>query len=279
MGGWSLTVALCSMLVQARAGLQARREGAGLPARREGGRGRGEGVDPGERKRVLATEREREGAKRERAPRKREREGEEEGEEEEEVAMETNSGVVRTEEEQVKGVRRRMEQELRRGGGGGEGSGEESSSSSSREVVEEEVLLQVRADLFVNARSWERVRTALSGPDPLRLSCRFLRVEELSISNTRRLLELVPPRGLLGVDLRYSSLGMEGLASLLPLLASFPALGSLRLHYCNLELRGSAPGQEEVLKEVALGLSRLPELRRLSLTALRLPGHLRLLLR
>ncbi|XP_059901524.1 leucine-rich repeat-containing protein 14 [Gadus macrocephalus] len=262
MGGWSLTVALCSMLVQARAGVQARREG-GL-ARRDG---------EGERKRVLALEREREGAKRERAPRKREREGEGEGE----VAMETNGGegrgAGRTEEEQLKGVRRRMEQERRRGGGGGSSGEESASREGSREV-----LLQVRADLFVNARSWERVRTALSGPDPLRLSCRFLRVEELSVSNTRRLLELAPPRGLLGVDLRYSSLGMEGLASLLPLLASFPALGSLRLHYCNLELRGDAAGQEEVLKEVALGLSRLPELRRLSLTALRLPGHLRLLL-
>ncbi|CAL8292279.1 unnamed protein product [Lota lota] len=256
MGGWSLTVALCSMLGQARAGVQARREG--VQARRDG---------EGERKRVLAMEGEGEGAKRERAPRKREREGE--------VVMEMNGegkGVARTEEEQVKGVRRRMEQERRRGGGR-EGSGGEESRESSQEV-----LLQVRADLFVNARSWERVRMALSSPDPLRLSCRFLRVEELSVSNTRRLLELVPARGLLGVELRYSSLGMEGLASLLPLLTSFPALSSLRLHYCNLELHGSVTGQEEVLKEVALGLAQLPELRRLSLTALHLPGHLRLLL-
>ncbi|CAL8312561.1 unnamed protein product [Merluccius merluccius] len=259
MGGWSLTVAICSMLGQARAGMQARREALG--ARREG---------EGERKRVLAMAREREGVKRERAPRKREREGE--------VVMETSSegqGVAaRTEEEKAVGVRRRMEQERRRGGGGGgEGSGGEESGAGS-----EEVLLQVRADLFVNARSWERVRAALSSPGPLRLTCRFLRVEELSVSNTRRLLELLPPPGLRGVDLRYSSLGMEGLSSLLPLLSSFPALGSLRLHYCHLDLRGSVTGQEEVLKEVALGLAQLPELRRLSLTALRLPGHLRLLL-
>ncbi|KAK0137772.1 Leucine-rich repeat-containing protein 14 [Merluccius polli] len=259
MGGWSLTVAICSMLGQARAGMQARGEALGA---------RGEG----ERKRVLAMAREGEGVKRERAPRKREREGE--------VVMETSSegeGVARTEEEKAVGVRRRMEQERRRGGGGvgggGEGSGREESGAGS-----EEVLLQVRADLFVNARSWERVRTALSSPGPLRLTCRFLRVEELTVSKTRRLLELLPAPGLRGVDLRYSTLGMEGLSQLLPLLSSFPALGSLRLHYCHLDLRGSVTGQEEVLKKVALGLAQLPELRRLSLTALRLPGHLRLLL-
>ncbi|KAG7258256.1 hypothetical protein CRUP_020608 [Coryphaenoides rupestris] len=194
---------------------------------------------------------------RERAPRKREREG---------VGGE---GVARTEEAWVKGVRRRMEDERKRGEGGG---GEESGGGG------EEALLQVRADLFVNARSWERVRSALSSARPLRLTCRLLRVEELSVSSTRRLLELLPAPGLQGVDLRYSSLGMEGLASLLPLLASCPALRSLRLHYCNLELHGGVTGQEEVLKEVALGLARLPELRQLSLTALRLPGHLRLLL-
>lgn len=151
-------------------------------------------------------------------------------------------------------------------------------SRQETEDVNSDVLVHVRADLFVNARSWERVRVALSTGGLLKLQCRYLRMEEISVSSIKTLLDLLPRQGLLGIDVRYSSLGVAGLAELLPLLATFPALSSLRLHYCNLDFRRDHPGQEEVLRELSLGLAQLQELRRLSLTALRLPGQLRVLL-
>ncbi|CAJ1082073.1 leucine-rich repeat-containing protein 14 [Xyrichtys novacula] len=259
MGGWSLTVALCTMVVQARAGAQ-------RAQRREGER---------ERKRFSALEREKD-VKRERGLWKRESNGDE-------VDRKTlggdNSEGMRScgslnEEELAKGVRRRMEMERRR---------ETALPGGSRKETEEkevnsDVLVHVRADLFVNARSWERVRAALSTQGPLKLQCRYLRVEEISVSSIRTLLDLLPHQGLLGIDIRYSSLGVAGLVELLPLLSTFPFLQSLRLHYCNLDFRRDHPGQEEALRELSQGLAKLQELRRLSLTALRLPGQLRVLL-
>ena len=245
MGGWSLTVALCTMVVQARAGAQR--------AQRE-------------RKRFSALEREKD-VKRERGQWKR--------------GKETNgndregSCATLSEEELMRGVRRRMEGERKRepavtGSGG---------SRKETEDVNSDVLVHVRSDLFVNARSWERVRGALTTSGPLKLQCRYLRVEEISVSSIRTLLGLLPRQGLLGIDVRYSNLGMAGLAELLPLLSAFPALNSLRLHYCNLDFRGDHPGQEDALRDLSQGLTQLKELRRLSLTALRLPGQLRVLLR
>ncbi|XP_047424771.1 leucine-rich repeat-containing protein 14 [Mugil cephalus] len=252
MGGWSLTVALCTVVVQARAGAQ-------RGQRKEGER---------ERKRFSALERERD-IKRERGQRKR---GSELGGDE----TSSESERVMSEEELIKGVRRRMEMERKReaaltGPGG-------SKRESEEKEFDGEVLMHVRADLFVNARSWERVRVALSASGPIKLQCRYLRVEEFSVSSIRTLLGLLPRRGLLGVDVRYSSLGVAGLAELLPLLSTFPALNSLRLHYCNLDFRRDHLGQEEALRDLSQGLAHLQELRRLSLTALRLPGQLRVLL-
>lgn len=258
MGGWSLTVALCTIVVQARAGAQ-------RAQRKEGER---------ERKRFSALERERD-IKRERGQRQRgsELNGDETSTDRERFG---SSGLM-SEEELMKGVRRRMETERKReaavtGPGG-------SKRESEEKEVDSEVLMHVRADLFVNARSWERVRVALNTSGPIKLQCRYLRVEEFSVSSIRTLLGLLPRRGLLGIDVRYSSLGVAGLAELLPLLSTFPALNSLRLHYCNLDFRRDHLGQEEVLKDLSQGLAHLQELRCLSLTALRLPGQLRVLLR
>ncbi|KAF5894307.1 leucine-rich repeat-containing protein 14-like, partial [Clarias magur] len=236
MGGWSLTVALCSTVVQARNHTTAYR-----------GRRRDDREN---------MKRERDGAvKRDRARLKKE--------EGEKVAC----GEISTPgEEKVKGVRRRMEMQKRAG------------AQPQQVPSREDVLVNVRADLFVNARSWERVRGALSLSGPLRLHCRFLRVEELPASSIASLLELLPQEELLGLDVRYSSLGVSGLALLLPQLARFPRLGSLRLHYCNLDVLRTRPGQQEALQDVSQGLGELKMLRKLSLTALRLPGHLRLLL-
>uniref|UniRef100_A0A8C8LRN1 Leucine-rich repeat-containing protein 14 n=1 Tax=Oncorhynchus tshawytscha TaxID=74940 RepID=A0A8C8LRN1_ONCTS len=256
MGGWSLTVALSTMVVQARAAAQ-------KALGREGER---------ERKRVLAMERERDVVKRERGG------GLEEGEgggllvESVRKEKEETSGCLR-EDQQVKGVRRRMEMERRKesaavAGGKGEADSE----------VDSEVVVCVRADLFVNARSWERVRAALGTTGPLKLQCRYVRVEELSVSSIGSLLDLLPRHVLLGVDIRYSCLGVAGLALLLPQLSMFPMLSSLRLHYCNLDIRRDMAGQEGAMKDMSQGLGKLSQLRRLSLTALRLPGHLRMLL-
>lgn len=251
MGGWSLTVALCSTLLQARNITSASR-----------GRRRD---DREKKKRGLETERERDGAvKRDRAGLKKEGEGSK-------MDCGNNTaneqGISMQEEENVKGVRRRMELERSKGG------------HPMQNPSREDILMDIRADLFVNARSWERVRGALSLSGPLRLHCRFLRVEELPVSSITCLLPLLPQEELLGLDVRYSSLGVTGLAMLLPHLAPFPRLGSLRLHYCNLDVLRARPGHQEALQDVSRGLGELKRLRRLSLTALRLPGHLRLLLR
>ena len=257
MGGWSLTVALCTMVVQARAGLQ-------RAQRKEGER---------ERKRFSALEREKD-VKRERGKWKR---GKEASGDEELGGNNTDKmglfGML-GEEEMMTGVRRRMEMERNREIDVG-GSGKEVEERD----VNSDVLVYVRADLFVNARSLERVRVALSTAGPLKLQCRYLRVEEISVSSVRALLNLLPHQGLLGIDIRYSNLGVAGLAELLPLLSNFPALNSVRLHYCNLDFRRDLPGQEEALRELSLALAKLQGLQRLSLTALRLPGQLRVLLR
>lgn len=258
MGGWSLTVALCTMVVQASAGAQ-------RAQKKEGER---------ERKRFSALERERD-LKRERGQRMeaKELDGDETCIHKDAIG----SSVLIGEEDLSKGVRRKMEMERKRGTAG------TALRGSKRELEEKEVdgdvLVHVRSDLFVNARSWERVRMALTTSGPLKLQCRYLRVEEISVSSIKTLLTLLPRRGLLGIDVRYSSLGVAGLAELLPLLSTFPALNSLRLHYCNLDLRRDHLGQEEALRDLSQGLAHLQELRRLSLTALRLPGQLRVLLR
>lgn len=256
MGGWSLTVALCTMVVQARHGAR--------KTRRDGDR---------ERKRFSAIEREK-GVKREKVWRK----GLKELKSDE--MCNSRDGTAPScsvnEEKLMKGVRRRMEVEKKRGISAPWLDGAKRETEES--VVDTDVLVHVRADLFVNARSWERVRVALSTPGPLKIQCRYLRVEEISVSSIRNLLDLLPSRGLLGIDIRYSSLGVAGLAELLPLLATFPALNSIRLHYCNLDFRRDYLGQDEALRELSQGLACLQELRRLSLTALRLPGQLRVLL-
>ncbi|XP_069047254.1 leucine-rich repeat-containing protein 14 [Lepisosteus oculatus] len=242
MGGWSLTLALCSAVLQAR-GSEAVGV-AGTKLRRGGSLGEGEW------KRGLA----------------RGLEGEMGGEGKRERGLgvgaegEKEKGALRhpeTGRERKRGYTRLMEMDSER---------------------EHATAVDVRADLFVNSRSWERVRAALTAGGPLRLQCRELRVEAMPATSIVTMLSLLPRPGLQGLDLRYSNLGVDGLALLIPALAPFPELRSLRLHYCNLDLRRHQPGQEVELCKIARGLGALGSLRRLSMTALRLSGHLRLLL-
>ncbi|XP_026071363.1 leucine-rich repeat-containing protein 14-like [Carassius auratus] len=266
MGGWSLSVALCSMVLQARAA-------ASRAHRRDGER---------ERKRGLEAERNRGSIKRDRGKvvsgnSGQGSQGGHEAQEVEKMECKTNERML-PEDESVKGVRRRMEIQRRKTLSEGKSNTSSNNSSLCDQDWDEVVVVHVRTDLFVNSRSWERVRDALSQPGPLRLHCRYLRVEELSAPSIACLLGLLPQQNLLGVDIRYSSLGASGLAMLLPLLAPFPQLHSLRLHYCNLDLQRTQPGQQGALQDMSKGLSSLKKLKRLCLTALRLPGHLRLLL-
>ncbi|KAK9971842.1 hypothetical protein ABG768_025189 [Culter alburnus] len=266
MGGWSLTVALCSMVLQARAA-------ASRAHRRDGER---------ERKRGLEVERERGTIKRDRGSVGcgNSGEGSQGGHRVEVVGkMEcrTNERTL-PEVESVKGVRRRMEIQRRKISSEVKSNNSSNNGSLCDQDWDEVVVVHVRADLFINSRSWERVRDALSQLGQLQLHCRYLRVEELSAPSIASLLGLLPQQDLLGVDIRYSSLGVSGLAMLLPLLAPFPQLHSLRLHYCNLDLQRTQPGQQGALQDMSKGLGSLKRLKRLCLTALRLPGHLRLLL-
>lgn len=258
MGGWSLTVALCTMAVQAQAGVK-------RAQRREREQ---------ERKRFSALQRETD-VKRERGHRIK---GEELVQNKANAELVGNekilSSVVRSKEDLINGVRKRMEMEKKSEGA----LANEGDSRMDSDEKDFDVLVHVKADLFVNARSWERVRVALSTHGPFKLQCRYLRVEEISVSSIKTLLDLLPRQGLLGIDVRYSSLGVAGLAELLPLLSFFPALHSLRLHYCNLDFRRDHRGQEEALRNLSQGLAELQQLKCLSLTALRLPGQLRVLL-
>ncbi|XP_037549755.1 leucine-rich repeat-containing protein 14 [Nematolebias whitei] len=254
MGGWSVTVALCTKVVQARAEVQ-------RTQRKEGDR---------ERKRFSDLERERD-LKKERGQRQ-ELSDDSMCSKREKLVL----PCLASEAEQIKGVRRRMELERRRetaatGLGG-------SKSEMKEKETNDDVLVHVRADLFVNARSRKCVCLALGSSGPLKVHCRYLRVEEISVANIRTLLNLLPCRGFLGIDVRYSNLGAAGLAELLPHLSNFPELNSLRLYHCNLDLRRDRLGQEDVLRDLSQGLAQLKGLRRLSLTGLRLRGQLRVLL-
>ncbi|XP_028826214.1 leucine-rich repeat-containing protein 14 isoform X2 [Denticeps clupeoides] len=258
MGGWSLTVALCSMVLQAKAAAK---------------KVKGRDV---ERDRKRGLEMERDGAV------KRDRGSGDSGTDQEEAGESQKNGVkgvridcVRNGKEHeegdlAKGVRRRMEIQRK--------NGIIEPNEDSVNTDPEHIMVHVRADLFVNARSWDRVCGALTSQGPLRLHCRFLRVEELLASSIASMLAMIPKQCLLGVDIRYSNLGVSGLGLLLPLLSPFRLVKSLKLHYCNLDVHRDLPGQEKALRDMSQGLGELHCLRQLSLTALRLPGHLRMLL-
>uniref|UniRef100_A0A672PLR0 Si:ch73-174h16.4 n=2 Tax=Sinocyclocheilus grahami TaxID=75366 RepID=A0A672PLR0_SINGR len=180
MGGWSLSVALCSMVLQARAA-------ASRAHRRDGER---------ERKRGLEAERDRGTIKRDRGKVGcgNSGEGSQGGhgvEEVEKMECKTNERML-PEDESVKGVRRRMEIQRRKTISEGKSNTSSNSSRLCDQDWDEVVVVHVRADLFVNSRSWERVRDALSQPGPLQLHCHYLRVEELSAPSIASLLGLLP---------------------------------------------------------------------------------------
>ncbi|NXK44225.1 LRC14 protein, partial [Chauna torquata] len=136
--------------------------------------------------------------------------------------------------------------------------------------------VEVRVDLFVNSTSWGILWAALHGGGALRLRCRDFHAEELSLASTVGLLEALEPAGLRRVELRFNNLGLPGLCEVVPRLARFPGLVSLRLPYSNVDTR--RPGSEEGLRCLAAGLGQLQRLRELNLGSCRLSGRLRQLL-
>ncbi|NXH77964.1 LRC14 protein, partial [Hydrobates tethys] len=137
--------------------------------------------------------------------------------------------------------------------------------------------VEVRADLFVNGTSYGVLRDALqTGPaGPLRLKCRDFHAEELSVAGTVSLLESLEPAGVRRVDLRFNNLGLAGLCAVLPHLARFPDLLSLKLPYSNVDVRRFAPETDTGLRCLAAQLGRLPRLKELNLGSSRLSGKLR----
>jgi len=136
--------------------------------------------------------------------------------------------------------------------------------------------VEIRADLFVNATSFGVLRDALRAAGPLRLKCRDFHAEELSAAGTVDLLESLEPAGVRRVDLRFNNLGLPGLCAVLPHLARFPDLLSLKLPYSNVDVR-RAPA-DAGLGQLAAQLGRLPGLKELDLGSSRLSGKLRQLL-
>ncbi|NWU53274.1 LRC14 protein, partial [Dromas ardeola] len=138
--------------------------------------------------------------------------------------------------------------------------------------------VEVRADLFVNATSFGVLRDALRAAGPFRLKCRDFHAEELSVAGTVSLLESLEPAGVRRVDLRFNNLGLAGLCAVLPHLARFADLLSLKLPYSNVNARRLTAGTEAGLRCLAAQLGRLPRLKELNLGSSRLSGKLRQLL-
>ncbi|XP_018429490.1 PREDICTED: leucine-rich repeat-containing protein 14 [Nanorana parkeri] len=142
------------------------------------------------------------------------------------------------------------------------------------------VYVEVRVDLFVNSTSYSVLQEAVqvSARGPLRLRCRDLRAEELSLRNTVELLELLDPAGLRQIDLRFNNLGLGGLNALLPTMVKFSSLRSLKLPYSNIDVRRLTSDTEDAMRKFATLIGQLRSLKELNLGSSRLSGHLRQLL-
>uniref|UniRef100_A0A8D2LSG1 Leucine-rich repeat-containing protein 14 n=1 Tax=Varanus komodoensis TaxID=61221 RepID=A0A8D2LSG1_VARKO len=153
-------------------------------------------------------------------------------------------------------------------------------SKQQSKCVKRPVSVDVWVDLFVNSTSYGVLKDALqtNSSNALRLRCRNFRAEELSIASTVGLLEFLDPAGVRQVDLRFNNLGLSGLRVVLPHLAKFTNLASLKLPYSNIDVRRLTVGMEGSLQYFATQLSRLSCLKELNLGSSRLSGKLRQLL-
>lgn len=143
------------------------------------------------------------------------------------------------------------------------------------------VPVEVRVDLRVNRASYAFLREALrsSAGSPLRLCCRDLRAEDLPMRNTVALLQLLDAGCLRRVDLRFNNLGLRGLSVIIPHVARFQHLASLRLHYVHGDSRQPSVDGEDNFRYFLAQMGRFTCLRELSMGSSLLSGRLDQLLR
>lgn len=143
------------------------------------------------------------------------------------------------------------------------------------------VPVEVRVDLRVNRASYAFLREALrsSAGSPLRLCCRDLRAEDLPMRNTVALLQLLDAGCLRRVDLRFNNLGLRGLSVIIPHVARFQNLASLRLHYVHGDSRQPSVDGEDNFRYFLAQMGRFTCLRELSMGSSLLSGRLDQLLR
>uniref|UniRef100_A0A8I3N8V0 Leucine-rich repeat-containing protein 14 n=1 Tax=Canis lupus familiaris TaxID=9615 RepID=A0A8I3N8V0_CANLF len=138
------------------------------------------------------------------------------------------------------------------------------------------VPVEVRVDLRVNRASYAFLREALrsSVGSPLRLCCRDLRAEDLPMRNTVALLQLLDAGCLRRVDLRFNNLGLRGLSVIIPHVARFQHLASLRLHYVHGDSRQPSVDGEDNFRYFLAQMGRFTCLRELSMGSSLLSGRL-----
>ncbi|XP_046498075.1 leucine-rich repeat-containing protein 14 isoform X1 [Equus quagga] len=138
------------------------------------------------------------------------------------------------------------------------------------------IPVEVRVDLRVNRASYAFLREALrsSVGSPLRLCCRDLRAEDLPMRNTVALLQLLDAGCLRRVDLRFNNLGLRGLSVIIPHVARFQHLASLRLHYVHGDSRQPSVDGEDNFRYFLAQMGRFTCLRELSMGSSLLSGRL-----
>lgn len=141
--------------------------------------------------------------------------------------------------------------------------------------------VEIRVDLRVNRASYTFLREALqsSVDSPLRLCCRDLRAEDLPMRNTVALLQLLDAGCLRRIDLRFNNLGLRGLSVIIPHVARFQHLASLRLHYVHGDSRQPSVDGEDNFRYFLAQMGRFTCLRELSIGSSLLSGRLDQLLR
>ncbi|XP_014748780.1 PREDICTED: leucine-rich repeat-containing protein 14-like isoform X1 [Sturnus vulgaris] len=140
--------------------------------------------------------------------------------------------------------------------------------------------VDVHADLVVNRRSYGILRDALQAgaAGPLRLKCHEFKAKYISAYEILTLLKSLDPSCVRRVDLRFRNLGLSGLLVILPHLARFPELRSLKLQHSKVDVRHLTTESDIRILCVARKLGMLPNLRELDLGFSQLSGILRQIL-
>ncbi|EHB18569.1 Leucine-rich repeat-containing protein 14 [Heterocephalus glaber] len=136
-------------------------------------------------------------------------------------------------------------------------------------------------DGVVNRASYaffdEALRSSLGSP--LQLCCQDLWAEDLPMCNTVALLQLLDAGCFCCVDLRFNNLGLHGLSVIIPHVARFQPLASLRLHYVHGDSRQPSVDGEDNFSYFLAQMGLFTCLRELSMGSSLLSGRLDQLLR